>query len=170
MLVFAITTMGFVFRKAYEKPKKLNTLKICFTLTYFAQFWSLYHNPSYEWTPYRIAGALMLAISLVLFWWAKKANEQRPLTLAYHSDEPVHVNRQGPYRYIRHPFYSSYLACFVAVTLYTLSPFSLAGSIVMYLVYDHAAKFEEEKFMKSSLREQYELFMQEAGRFFPRLF
>src|SRR5258708_7543377 len=56
-------------------------------------------------------GLLLLFAGLVLFWWCLNVNRQKPLSFAFAHVDPTHVMQNGPYRYLRHPIYSSYTLC-----------------------------------------------------------
>jgi protein-S-isoprenylcysteine O-methyltransferase Ste14 len=66
----------------------------------------------------------------------------------------------GPYRFVRHPFYCSYLL--------TWAEFRLLPTVtIMLIIYTRAAKLEEEKFTRSSLAETYKSCRTRTGLFLP---
>jgi protein-S-isoprenylcysteine O-methyltransferase Ste14 len=103
----------------------------------------------------------------ILFFWALRAHGRRPLSAAFSPDEPAHLVDWGPYRFIRHPFYSAYLltwlAGFVATARFALIP----TIVVMFWIYWRAADLEEKKFAASPLAENYRRYSQLTGRFLP---
>ncbi|HVJ64303.1 MAG TPA: isoprenylcysteine carboxylmethyltransferase family protein [Bdellovibrionota bacterium] len=170
LLTFALTSRGFSFQKDTENPRGFRTIKTFFTLNFFLQLYLVYaHVPSESFVPETI-GWIVQTASAALFWWTRRVNHQRPLTLAYHTDTPTHLNRSGPYRFIRHPFYTAYIMAPLACAMYTLSPLSLVAALINYWLYNRAAAFEENKFTQSALSSDYELFKTQAGRFWPKLF
>lgn len=166
-----VAGVWFVFRHhgSPSDPVGLRLLKLGALASKVAILWSIWHaRPSA--TPGWWGGALaILAASYGLFWWATITNRRRPLTLAFSPDRPSHLVDEGPYRYLRHPFYASYLlgyvAGWIAVREWYLLPF-LAG---MTAIYWWAASVEERKFAESPLAEEYERYKQRTYRFFPRL-
>ena len=54
-----------------------------------------------------IAGAVLYLASVALFWWAVITTRRLRLSLAFSSDDPKYLLRTGPYRFIRHPFYTA---------------------------------------------------------------
>lgn len=113
-------------------------------------------------------GIAGFVVSLALFFAALRANRAQPLTLAYDTDTPEHLNRKGPYACVRHPFYLAYLLAFT-------SGWIGSGELVLGLVpafffalYWDASSREEAKFMQSPLAGEYRAFQAQAGRFWPK--
>lgn len=113
-------------------------------------------------------GTVGFAASLALFFATLQTNRARPLTLAYDRDTPEHLNRQGPYAWVRHPFYLAYLLAFT-------SGWIGSGEILLALVpafffalYWDAASREEAKFLRSPLAGDYRAYQAQAGRFWPK--
>ena len=76
---------------------------------------------------------------------------------------------QGPYRLIRHPFYTSYLLAWTAGYFASGSAWSILTVVAMVVLYKRAADLEERKFEVSKLRNSYAQYRQEVGQFVPRL-
>ena len=108
--------------------------------------------------------------SLALFWWAIRVNLHKPLTYAYDLDQPQHLVQEGPYRYLRHPFYTAYSLTWMAGVLATDEPWLLLSVLVMGLLYRKAALQEEKKFISSPLGADYQRYRAQTGMFLPRLF
>lgn len=114
-------------------------------------------------------GIAGFVVSLALFFAALQANRAQPLTIAYDTDTPEHLNRKGPYAWVRHPFYLAYLLAFT-------SGWIGSGEIVLALVpafffalYCNASSREEAKFMQSPLAAEYRTYQAQVGRFWPKL-
>ena len=101
-------------------------------------------------------GTLLYLWSLGLFWWAIKTNSAARLSAAFSPDVPVHLVEDGPYRFIRHPFYCSYVLAWLSGTIATARWWLLPTVAVMIIIYWKAASIEEEKFSRSSLAAQYQ--------------
>jgi protein-S-isoprenylcysteine O-methyltransferase Ste14 len=116
-----------------------------------------------------IPALALYGASLVLFWWAVSVTRRRLAACGQGSISPELVTA-GPYRYIRHPFYTSYnlawAAGFVATAWWPLA----VAAAVMAALYDRAAREEECGFAASSLHESYRQYRSRTGRYFPRLF
>ena len=112
---------------------------------------------------------LLFAAALALFGWTIRATSQTPPTLAFDTDKPSFLLRHGPYRYVRHPFYLSYLLFWTgtAVAASGLAPWLTPA--VMLAVYRIAAGREEQKFAGSDFRMAYEAYQRHAGMFLPRV-
>jgi len=100
-----------------------------------------------------------------------RTTRANPPTLAYTEDTPKAIFFQsGPYRFVRHPFYSAYLLFWLATAL--ADP-GLVGALLLLApvaVYFAAARHEEAKFARSDCAAGYQLYRPQAGMFLPRLF
>ncbi len=108
-------------------------------------------------------------ISLIVFYWAVAVNRQRPLSWAYSTDTPLHLQVAGPYRFVRHPFYLAYLLTFVGGALATANGWLLLTVVAMGLGAIRAARMEEAKFESSPLAADYLEYRLRAGMFWPRI-
>ena len=119
-------------------------------------------------TPVRgsIAG-LFYAGSLGLFWWTIRTNSVARLSAAFSPDLPVHLIKEGPYRFIRHPFYCSYLLAWCAGVIATGRWWLASTFLVMAAIYLRAAKSEEEKFSRSRLAREYERYRERTALLVP---
>jgi protein-S-isoprenylcysteine O-methyltransferase Ste14 len=120
--------------------------------------------------PRLLAGTLTLfGLSLAMFWWTLLTVREQRLTFAYTKDVPQLLLAGGPYRLVRHPFYTAYMLGFFAAPLALAAWWLLPTSIFMFCLYWQAAVLEEDKFAKSELAEQYNAYKRGTGRFLPRL-
>jgi protein-S-isoprenylcysteine O-methyltransferase Ste14 len=113
-----------------------------------------------------IAAGLYLC-SLALFWWALRANRRQPLSAAFLDNLPQHLMDQGPYHYIRHPFYTSYLLTWSAGVIAVGRWWLIPTLVVMLAIYWKASQAEEGKFARSSLAAAYVAYRARTGRFLP---
>lgn len=117
----------------------------------------------------RFVGILFYLMSLSLLGWSFYVNRKKPLSLSYSNDEPQHMVMNGPYRYIRHPFYSAYALGWAAGPLVSGHHWLwIFVAIILYL-YWKSAVLEEEKFAQSSLAKAYQDYKQQTGRFLPKI-
>lgn len=114
-------------------------------------------------------GLCCFGISLVIFAWTIKATRHTPPTMAFDTDQPDFLLKHGPYRYVRHPFYLSYMVFWVGTAAATPGVIGWVTPAVMLAVYQHAASREEAKFATSSLAAAYAAYRRSAGMFLPRL-
>ena len=113
------------------------------------------------------AAALLYLCALGLFWWAVRTGSRGALSAAFSPDTPQHLFDRGPYRFIRHPFYCSYLLTWTAGIVATAWLWLLPSLAVMLVIYVWAAVVEEAKFARSPLASAYERYRSHTGLFFP---
>ncbi|TGQ36429.1 MULTISPECIES: isoprenylcysteine carboxylmethyltransferase family protein [unclassified Mesorhizobium] len=117
----------------------------------------------------KICGLAIELASSALFWWAIATSRKARLRFAFDSDNPHSLVTDGPYGYIRHPFYASYIIFWIGWGLATWSIWAVvpvAGIIAIYVI---AALDEEKKFSRTTLASAYEVYRERTGRFWPRL-
>ncbi len=114
-------------------------------------------------------GLILYSTSLVVFWWAVATTKDR-LTLAFSTDGPQYLITIGPYRYIRHPFYTSYILFWLAGAIVTSEWLLVPPVVIMTFLYFRAARMEEGKFACSDLNMHYKGYRERTGMFVPRIF
>ncbi len=115
-----------------------------------------------------LAAGGILAAALALFLWAAWTNRGAKLGLAFAERVSAHVQTQGPYRLVRHPFYASYLLAFAGGALAASSPWVLPAVAAGAVTYWRAARQEEAGFLASPLSERYRAYARRVGMFVPR--
>jgi protein-S-isoprenylcysteine O-methyltransferase Ste14 len=116
-----------------------------------------------------LAGLALQLASLALFWWAILASRAARLRLAFDTEHPHSLVETGPYRFVRHPFYVSYLVFWYGWSLAIWSFWALPFVALITIIYYHAARGEESKFENSPLAPHYTAYRSKTGFFFPRL-
>lgn len=111
--------------------------------------------------------ALLYIGSLGLFWWAIRTHAGQRLSAAFSSDSPEHLVENGPYRFIRHPFYCSYLLTWCTGVIATGRLWLAPTVAIMAAIYWRAARIEEAKFSRSPLAEEYQRYRERTAWFFP---
>jgi protein-S-isoprenylcysteine O-methyltransferase Ste14 len=114
-------------------------------------------------------GVLLYAAGLALFWSAIWSNSALPLAAIYTPQAPEHLVQNGVYRYIRHPFYTSYLITWAAGIVATGAIWLLPMFVIMLGIYIHASRAEERQFSNSALAKPYEVYKARTGRFLPNV-
>lgn len=129
-------------------------------------------------------GTLLVAYSLVFFWWAQYTMKTHSrLTAAFSDDEPTFLITTGPWAFVRNPLYSAYLASLLAGFIVTSSSnhpdhghaflvshaggIALAALLVVFSIYYQAIREEEAKFDSSKLRSKYDAYKKRVWRFLP---
>lgn len=127
------------------------------------ELWRLPPHP-----PSAATALVLMAAALARFLWAIAATRRARLALAFSADEPTALLRHGPYRWVRHPFYASYVLYWLACTIAAPTPPVLAGATAMILLCIAAVRREEARFLASPLAEEYRAYRRQAGALLPR--
>ncbi len=75
--------------------------------------------------------------------------------------------KNGPYRFVRHPFYSAFMFLGFGIALFFASVPGMVASLLMVPLWEKLAEMEERELLEYWGRE-YEEFMETRGRFLPR--
>lgn len=105
-----------------------------------------------------------------IFWSTVRAfGSARPL-IAFAPDTPKVLVTKGPYRYVRHPFYTSYSLFWIAGATAVPNVLTLTSVLVMGAFYYWAAIGEEAAISGSELGSDYSAYRKRTGMFFPKVF
>ena len=164
---FALSVV-LVFRKSGDAGPMLDVLKLGALATAIVEVWALLRPGAVEgWSG--IAGCAGLLLAWLLFLWTARVNRERRLSLAFSPDLPSFLMKSGPYRYLRHPFYFSYLLAYASAALAAWHWSPVLAATVMWLVYLRAASVEEGKFAASGLKGEYEQYRKNTWSGIPGL-
>ena len=117
----------------------------------------------------QLAGMAIEVCGLGLFMLCLAATRQVRFRMAFDDGVPEQLVTTGPYRYIRHPFYTSYLIFWTGFALITFSWLAVPLLLLMTAIYFFAAQGEDRRIASSELAEQHVLHRQQAGMFWPKL-
>lgn len=159
--------------KIFRAEKQKQTLKkfIFKTVTVVVWYLSLLEilfftgvaHPGLVWF-----GIVVNVFSLILFWISARQIGRQQFTAIYSLDQPGFHIKDGPYSYVRHPFYTAYILYYSALLFVVPSPL-LAGFIISLItMYYLAARDEESKFIQSELAAEYKKYQSKTGMFFPK--
>lgn len=133
----------------------------------------------WEWFGYRVIAVgvgskagyalFLMLVALGLFWWAVLATRKARPYAAFVADQPRFLCEAGPYRIVRHPFYMSYVLCWIGTSLATAGLRSWVMPAAMGVIYLGLALQEERKFCGSDLADAYSRYRSNTGMFLPRL-
>ncbi len=119
---------------------------------------------------WRLAVAFFLQILAGgLFVWACAATRAHRPEMAFSDARPATLFSAGPYRIVRHPFYSSYILFWLACSLATTSIVVGVITFTLIVAYTSAALQEQNFFLNSVRRPQYKAYQERTGLFWPRL-
>ena len=111
--------------------------------------------------------AALASVTLVAY---TAGTHRIPVSLWHQRDDaPVEIVSWGPYRWVRHPFYASYLLALVAAV--ALIPWwptigaLVLGAVGLYVT----ARREEHRLLASDLGAEYAAYREQTGWFVPRL-
>ncbi len=144
--------------------KLIMLASIITALAFLALLWTRAQPPSAE-----LAGMAIEVCAAGLFAVTVAATRKIRFRMAFDDETPDQLVVSGPYRYIRHPFYTSYLIFWTGFALITFSWLSLPPLLVMAAIYFFAALGEDRKFATSALADQHSQYRQRAGMFWPKL-
>lgn len=117
----------------------------------------------------QITGLFVQLLSIALFWWAISASKKARLRFAFDKEAPASLLQDGPYAYVRHPFYTSYILFWTgwAAAVWTL--WAVLPLAFLIAVYVRAARDEESNFAATPFAAQYAQYRRRAGLFWPKL-
>jgi protein-S-isoprenylcysteine O-methyltransferase Ste14 len=115
----------------------------------------------------RMTALVLYIVALGLFWWAVPQAAKTRLNIAFVNAVPATLIFEGPYAYIRHPFYTSYLLYWMAGAVIT--SWLWASVFVMGWFYFTAIRQEEQGFRCSPLATAYEVYRSQTGALLPLL-
>ena len=115
------------------------------------------------------AGLILQIASFALFWWAIRASRSAQLRYVFDEDAPATLVVDGPYRFIRHPFYSAYILFWSGWSLASWSWWSIIPALGLAAAYAAAARAEEARFARTAMSADYAAYVGRTGAFFPKL-
>jgi protein-S-isoprenylcysteine O-methyltransferase Ste14 len=119
--------------------------------------------------PLAVCGAIMATCALMLYEWARRTVTDRQFYIGLSGEVPPAVCTEGPYRYVRHPFYLSYMIAFVAMAVTFPSFVTVAVCLVNIGLFVYMAIDDEKVLLRSGLRAEYLKYRGPVGMFLPRL-
>ena len=109
----------------------------------------------------------LYVIALGLFWCAVPQAASAKLNIAFTDTRPAILLTNGPYAYVRHPFYASYLLYWAAGA--AMSTWLWPSVLIMGSFYAMAIVQEENSFRHSPLAATYTAYQQRTGALVPVL-
>lgn len=112
-------------------------------------------------------GVILYAASIALIAWTL-GSHGAPIALWHQdNDAPAGIVTRGPYALVRHPFYSSFLLCFLATTIACANWGTVTCFVYSAVVLSATARREERKLAASAYGAEYRVYMQRTGRLVP---
>jgi protein-S-isoprenylcysteine O-methyltransferase Ste14 len=148
-------------------PREAKVTRVISDLGVVTFAWLMWRDRHPTWS---LAASVLLFVSAVaLLYWATHATRPLRLHVAFDSTPPDSLMRSGPYRHIRHPFYTSYILFWLGCATATLHPLSMGFLIAFAAINVTAARREEQAFAGSAFAAEYDDYCRTTGMFWPRL-
>jgi protein-S-isoprenylcysteine O-methyltransferase Ste14 len=125
----------------------------------------LFHGLS---VPLALCGAILALGSVTLYEWSRRTALERNFYIGLSGEVPGAVCDAGPYRYLRHPFYLSYMVAFVAVAVAFPSIWVIGVCVLNIGLFAYMAVDDERVLLLSPLSGDYTIYKARAGMFLPR--
>jgi len=116
------------------------------------------------WIDWKISELLFL-VGIVMFFWAMRTAKQLDFA---NSSRFGGLVTNGPFAYVRHPCYSSYMLFWIGNSILFQMPIIWIATVVLILVYAYSAKQEEDQIMSGILAKEYEEYRNKVGMFWPK--
>jgi protein-S-isoprenylcysteine O-methyltransferase Ste14 len=111
----------------------------------------------------------LLVASLALYEWARRTIRGRHFHLAWTGDVPDALCEQGPYAYVRHPLYLSYILAFLALLVALPTLWVAAIFLFNLALFVHAAFGDERSLREGPFAGDYADYRRRVRMFLPRL-
>jgi len=116
-----------------------------------------------------LCGAGLALISLVLYEWTRRTVIDRNFYTGLGGEVPSAVCENGPYKFVRHPFYLSYMVAFLGALVAFPSLVTAAVCVLDIALFIYMAFDDERVLLRSGLAGDYQTYRRRAGMFLPRL-
>lgn len=116
-----------------------------------------------------LVALVLYGSALMLFWGTVQTTRAHRFALAFTPTSPAMLLTEGPYRWMRHPFYTSYLLYWLAGVCATKVWWMVVSVLVMGTLYWKATVQEESEFLQSDQAESYRAYIGQTSRFLPKL-
>jgi protein-S-isoprenylcysteine O-methyltransferase Ste14 len=120
--------------------------------------------------PAALCGCILAACSVLFYDWARRTVVDRNFYIALGGEVPDAVCDSGPYRYVRHPFYLSYMLAFLGVAVGFPSLIVSGVCLLNIGLFAYMAFDDERVLLRSPLAADYKDYKARVGMFLPRKF
>ncbi len=112
---------------------------------------------------------VLSSVALALFGWAVATTRNAQFAVAFTQAQPKILVTGGPFRYMRHPFYTSYLIFWVATCVATINGMGCIAPLILLVCYIIAARKEESLISHGRFGAEYASYTRRTGIVLPRL-
>lgn len=127
------------------------------------QWASLSLAPAVRWFGFAVG----LGSSILLFWTLNSLGKNLTDTVVTRAAATLVTN--GPYRWVRHPFYVTTALLIASVTLLAANWLIGVSGLLVFVLLAVRTRKEEQRLIER-FGQQYRDYMAATGRFFPRMF
>ena len=110
-----------------------------------------------------VAGIAIDLLSILLYEWTRWTVEGRGFSIALAGEVPHALCESGPYKFVRHPFYLSYLLAFLAMWVAAADLLTAAVFICNLALFVYAARDDERTLANSPLAGAYGKYKAQVG-------
>jgi protein-S-isoprenylcysteine O-methyltransferase Ste14 len=118
--------------------------------------------------PAALCGCLLALGSVMLYEWSRRTIVDRNFYVGLAGEVPAALCEVGPYGYVRHPFYLSYMVAFLGVAVAFPSPIVAGACLLNIGLFVYMASDDERVLHQSPLAADYQSYKFRVGRFLPR--
>ena len=118
--------------------------------------------------PLALCGAIFALCSVMLYEWTRRTVVDRNFYVALSGQVPDAVCDSGPYRYVRHPFYLSYMLAFLGVAVAFPSVIVSGVCLLNMGLFVYMAMDDERVLLVSTLGADYKGYKRRVRMFLPR--
>ena len=111
---------------------------------------------------------VMALLALALFWWAIDTTRRRPPHVAHSGKDPDTLYEDGPYAYVRHPFYLAYCLFWVGSAIAVGGHQWLVATLLVIWYYV-TSRSEESHFLRSPMAASYSEYQRRTGMILPKV-
>jgi protein-S-isoprenylcysteine O-methyltransferase Ste14 len=119
--------------------------------------------------PAAVCGAFLALGSVMLYEWTRRTVIDRNFYVGLSGEVPGALCDKGPYRFVRHPFYLSYMVAFVAVAVAFPSAIVSGVCVLNIGLFVYMAFDDERVLLASAIAAHYNSYKGRVGMFLPRL-
>jgi len=169
ILCFLALSMLYFNRRGIELDLRWQALKVLSLLYWAYSLINLFKNDfTSHFLQIGFAGLNFLSLSILI--WTFRTTKGIQFNNIFVTKPPEHICTTGSYRWVRHPYYLSYLMCYFSTLTINTSVYNFGGLLILSVLYLLAIKSEEQLIMKSDASGTYQAYSMRTKRIIPFIF
>jgi protein-S-isoprenylcysteine O-methyltransferase Ste14 len=117
--------------------------------------------------PLALCGGILALGSVMLYEWTRRTVIDRNFYVGLSGEVPGAVCEMGPYQYVRHPFYLSYMVAFLGVAVAFPSLIVVGVCALNICLFVYMALDDERVLLGSAIAADYKRYKIHVGMFLP---